>query len=452
MVHPEEVCRVVLLLELHQPVVCRTVGEGDAVDFVLGEEVDVRAAAGERLRAVEEFACPGDAALVLGGRLPAGVHVQGVVGVSARVGRCIRRYAGRLAAERANEDLAMRRWQLAGVFDDGVDRTVAELREVVRLPVIARTRRQERIKGLLPCGVRLHADVFAVCRAESAQRLNQLLAISGVARIAQGERDDLFSVHLFGQERQWRRLPGKHPDVEVVRHRLGETGELSEYGFPLVVREGDEPAQHVRPDGMELELKSGDNTEVPPATTQSPEEVIVFPFAGVHLTAIRRDDIRGEQVVNGHAVFPAQPAEAAAERQAGHARGRVDAQGRGEAVVLCRRVNVGEGAARLDGRTAGVGVDLDALHQREVDHEAIVADGIARNVVPAPSDRDEQVVLAPKFDGLHDIFRRRAAGDQCGPAVYHGVPDLSYFVVVRVARKKHISLQERFKIVDLFFL
>ena len=35
--------------ELHQPVVHRTVGERDAVGLVLGEEVDVRAATGERL-------------------------------------------------------------------------------------------------------------------------------------------------------------------------------------------------------------------------------------------------------------------------------------------------------------------------------------------------------------------------------------------------------------------
>ena len=49
LVHPEEVRRVVLLLELHQPIVRPTVGERDAVGLVLGEEVDVRAAAGKRL-------------------------------------------------------------------------------------------------------------------------------------------------------------------------------------------------------------------------------------------------------------------------------------------------------------------------------------------------------------------------------------------------------------------
>lgn len=49
LIHPEEVRRVVLLFELHQPLVRRTVGERDAVGLVLGEEIDVRAAAGERL-------------------------------------------------------------------------------------------------------------------------------------------------------------------------------------------------------------------------------------------------------------------------------------------------------------------------------------------------------------------------------------------------------------------
>ena len=210
-------------------------------------------------------------ALVLSGRLPATVHIHDVVSVPARVGHRIRRDAGRLATHRADKDLTLRGRQLAGIFDDGVDRAVAKSREVMRLPIVPRAPRQERIEGLLPGGVRLDADLLAVRRAESAQRLDQFLALSGVARIAQGERDDLFSVDLLRQERQWGCLPGYHPDVEIVRHRLGETGKLCEHRLRLVEREDDEPAQHVRPDGMELELEAGDDTEVPAATTQPPE-------------------------------------------------------------------------------------------------------------------------------------------------------------------------------------
>lgn len=49
LIHSEEVRRVVFLLEFHQPVVHRSVGKRDAVGLVLGEEVNIRAAAGERL-------------------------------------------------------------------------------------------------------------------------------------------------------------------------------------------------------------------------------------------------------------------------------------------------------------------------------------------------------------------------------------------------------------------
>jgi len=154
----EEVRQVELLLELHQPLVRRTVGERDAVGLILGEGIDVRAAAGERLGLGEKFARPGDAALVLGSRLPATMHVHHVIGVSARVGHRLGRYAGCLPADRADENIALRRRQLAGVFDDGSDRPTVQSGEVVRLPVVARPFRQKWIEGLLPGGVRLYAE------------------------------------------------------------------------------------------------------------------------------------------------------------------------------------------------------------------------------------------------------------------------------------------------------
>lgn len=452
LVHPEKVGRVVLFLDLHKSAVRRTVSERDALVLILSKEVDVRAATGERLRLGEELACPGDAARILGGGLPASVHVHHVIGVSARISYRPGRYARRLSSDRANEDLAVRRRQLGGVFDDGGDDAIIELREVMRLPVVSRTWRQEWIEGLLPGAVWLHAYVLAVRRAEPAQRLDQLLALIGITRIAQRERDNFFAVNVVGQERQRRRLPRDHPDVELVRHRLGEMGELREHRLRLLERKDDEAAQHIRPDRMQLELEAGDNSEISTTTTQPPEDIGVFRFAGAQLAAIRRDDICGKQVVNGHAVLPAQPAESAPKRQAGHARGRVDAQRRGEAVRLCGPIEISEGATGLDGRPADIRVHLDALHQRQIDHEAVVADGIARDIVSAPSDRDDKVVLARELDSVNYIFRRRAAGNQRGLAVDHGVPDMACLVVGRVVRKKHLPSEVRFELVDICFL
>src|SRR6476619_8314280 len=107
-------------------------------------------------------------------------------------------------------------------------------------------------------------------------------------------------------------------------------------------------------------------------------------------------------------------------------------------MCLRGRVEVGEDATWINRRPAGIRVDLDVLHQREVDHQTVIAHGIACDVVSASPDRDEQFVLARELDGLHDIFGRRAAGDQRRPAIDHGVPDLSYLIVARISGNNYV--------------
>lgn len=369
------------------------------------------------------------------------MHVHHVIGVPARIGHRLGRNACRLGADCADEYLGLGRRQRAGVFDDSVDQAVAELHQVVRLPVVARTRRQERIERLLPSGERLHPDVFAEHHPERAQRRDELHPHGGVICVEDGERDDLFPVDVGRQERERRRLSGNHPDVELVRHRLGEAGKLRDHVLRLVEREDDEPAQHIRPHWIELELEAGDDAEVSAAAAQSPEQVGILRIAGVYQPAVSRDDIRREEAVDGHAVLPAQPAETAAKRQAGHPRSRVYAQGRGKAMRLRGRVEVGQGAAGLDGRPAGNRVHPDALHQRKINHQAAIADGIASDVVPAAANRYEEAVLAGESHCGDDVFRRNTAGDHRGSAVNHGVPNLARLVVARVARQQQWSPQ-----------
>ncbi len=99
-------------------------------------------------------------------------------------------------------------------------------------------------------------------------------------------------------------------------------------------------------------------------------------------------------------------------------------------------------------RLASARIHLDALHQRKIDHETAIAHGIARDVVPAASNGDDQIVLAREVDGADHILRRLAAGDQSGSAVDHGVPDLACLVVASVARKQDIATEVRLELVD----
>ena len=80
-----------------------------------------------------------------------------------------------------------------------------------------------------------------------------------------------------------------------------------------------------------------------------------------------------QQSVAGEAELRGQVADPAAEREAGDP-GRADHASRGdEAVGLRRAVEVEPGRAALRAGDTGARVDVDPRHQREVDHEPVVA-------------------------------------------------------------------------------
>ena len=62
-------------------------------------------------------------------------------------------------------------------------------------------------------------------------------------------------------------------------------------------------------------------------------------------------------------------------------------------------------------------VDPDALHRREVDHQAAVADGVAGDVVTAPADGHQQMVGPREIDRPDHVGGTGAPRDQqraCG--------------------------------------
>ena len=71
---------------------------------------------------------------------------------------------------------------------------------------------------------------------------------------------------------------------------------------------------------------------------------------------------------------------------------------------------------------------------------------------PPPPDGDEEVVLVGERDGLHDIAGGRAAGDERGSTVYHGIPDLAHLVVTCVVRTQYVTLEVRFERLDICIL
>ena len=114
----------------------------------------------------------------------------------------------------------------------------------------------------------------------------------------------------------------------------------------------------------------------------------------------------------------------------------VAAAGDGEAVLLRRGVELAPADATAGDGGLRLRVDLDRLQQREVDHQAAVADGVAGGCVTAALHGDEQVVLAREVDALLDVVGVGGLGDQAGVLVDHAVEDVTGFVVAGVARAR----------------
>ena len=106
-----------------------------------------------------------------------------------------------------------------------------------------------------------------------------------------------------------------------------------------------------------------------------------------------------------------------------------------------RRSTVSSARSRSSRRAcaAPLRVDLHAAHLREIDHHAVVADGVPGDVVAATADRNRQVMLACERDGRDDIVCAAAADDLGGAPVDHAVPDGASVVVGLVAGGEDVS-------------
>ncbi len=248
-------------------------------------------------------------------------------------------------------------------------------------------------------------------------------------------------MYRFGQEGQRRRLAQHRPHAQLVRRAGGEVAPCTQHLAGL--REGvdDQPGVDLRADRMQPELERGRHAEVAAAAAQGPEQLGLRSGRDLAQRAVGRHQAHAQQVVDGEAVLARQPAEAAAEREAGDAGGGIDSQRCGEAMRLRFAIEVGQQRARLDPRSALRRVDADLAHARHVEHQAALRDCIAGDMMAATPHAQQHVMrLREAHGGLH-IARGLAARDQRGMPIDASVPDLAGFVVALVGLAEKTALQ-----------
>ena len=166
----------------------------------------------------------------------------------------------------------------------------------------------------------------------------------------------------------------------------GAAGRNSRYQRSTSAASGDVPEHRAAVDGvdrMQLEQEGGDDAEVAAPSPDGPEQVRVAVRARRDEAAVGQDDVGSQQVVDGQAVAARQVPQPTAEGQTADAGGRDDAARGRQAEGVGGVVDVAPRAATEHQRRAGDGIDPDAAHAREVDHDAVVTDAETGAVVTA---------------------------------------------------------------------
>ena len=190
---------------------------------------------------------------------------------------------------------------------------------------------------------------------------------------------------------------------------------------------------------MQAELERRDDAEVPAAAAERPEEIVVLCLARDERLPVGRDDLGREEVVAREAEAPRQVANAAAQREPADAGRGDDATGRRETVGARRVVEHAPRGASLGARRLRFGIDLNVRHAGQVDHDRVVGSAEAGDAVATPAHGEVELVLAGEAHSRDHVVGGRAADDDTGPPVDHGVEDLARLLVSRVARRDHLT-------------
>ena len=91
---------------------------------------------------------------------------------------------------------------------------------------------------------------------------------------------------------------------------------------------------------------------------------------------------------------------------------------------------------------AGASVYVDALHGREIDQEALIDSGVARDVVAAAANGDLQTQFSGERHRIDDVGDAATTGDEGRMFVDEAVVDLAQ-VVVALIRGPDQSPRER---------
>ena len=300
----------------------------------------------------------------------------------------------------------------------------------------------ERVVDPLQLEVRERFDALGDRAAERAQRREHVPVELGLAGPHEADAGHRPAVPLGWKDRGLRladpggergRARGDRVQVAPATQRRGRVldreEELDDMGLA---------GHRVQP-----ELELGDDAEVAAAAAEPPEQVRVLGLVDMQPAAVGGDQLERLHVVAREPEPAREPAHATAERQPADAGVGDVARGRGQPVLHRGAIERAEQRPALHPRTPALGIDADAAHRREVDHQAALRNAQPEHAVPSAAHADLEIALAAEMDRLGDLVRVRAAHDRPRPAVDHRVPHRPGLVVTRGAVLQEPAVRRR---------
>src|SRR5580704_10164325 len=139
---------------------------------------------------------------------------------------------------------------------------------------------------------------------------------------------------------------------------------------------------------MELELERGHDAEVPAAAAHRPEQIAILDGVRMKDARISNDDFHPRDVVASEAQLWRERALAAAERISGDADRWARAERYRHRESIRHLIEFARQHPRLKPHRGASRIDRDALHQRQIDHEAAVAGPVTREAMASAANGD----------------------------------------------------------------
>jgi hypothetical protein len=118
-----------------------------------------------------------------------------------------------------------------------------------------------------------------------------------------------------------------------------------------------------------------------------------------------------------------------------------DAGGKDQSCFLRCGINRSQQTAACDARPAGIGINSDVAHSREVNHHAAIACAETRKAMPSAADSGKNSGLIGGSDGNLHVAYICAACDKAWRANYHAVPNDAGVFVGAFARAQQIAFE-----------